>query len=67
MGAAGLLALIFALLFVFRMVRNEGLNAPVPVDDSAAKQGEPFPDPPPANSKPSQPAKPEKRPPLNER
>jgi hypothetical protein len=61
------LALVFALLLVFRMVRNEGLNAPVPVDDSAAKQGELFPDPPPADKNPKQPAKPEKRPPLNER
>jgi hypothetical protein len=68
LGAVGLLALVFALLVMFRMMRNEDqLRAPVPADDGGAQQGDVFPDPAPPNNKANQPPKPEKRPPLNER
>ena len=67
-GAACLLALLFVVLLMYRMMRNEdAANAPVPVDEVAAEQQKLFPDPPPANSKPSGPSKPDKPPPLNER
>jgi hypothetical protein len=68
-GVAGLLALVFALLVMYRMVSNEDAeNAPTPLDQpSVEQQQDLFPDPPPANSKPSEPAKPEKRPPLDEK
>jgi hypothetical protein len=66
-GVAGLLALVFALLLMYRVVRNEdSAGAPAPVDENAAEQQELLPDPPPA-SKANEPAKPDKRPPLDER
>ena len=67
-AAAGLLALVFAVVVMYRMVRTEdAINAPPPVDESLADRQVLLPDPPPEGSKPSQPAKPEKPPPLNER
>jgi hypothetical protein len=68
-GAAGLLALVFAVLLMYRVASNEdAANAPAPPDPAAAeKQQELFPRPTPTTSKASEPAKPEKPPPLNER
>ena len=67
-GAAGLLVLVFALLVMFRTGRNQDLvEAPAAVDESAAQPQDPFAVPPPANNDSNQPAKPEKKPPLNER
>lgn len=64
-GVAGLLVMLFAVLVMFRMMRNEDLmRAPVPVDEGAVKESDPFDIPPPASGKPAQP---EKRPPLNEK
>src|ERR1017187_5758305 len=66
-GIAGLLVLVFAMLVMYRLVANEdAANAPVPVEENAAPQEELLPDPAPA-SRPNQPAKPEKKPPLDER
>ena len=66
-GIAGLLALLFVMLVLYRMAKNEeAANAPVPVDENAPQQ-QLLPDSPPANSKANEPAKPDKRPPLNER
>jgi hypothetical protein len=70
-GIAGLLVLLFAMLVMYRLVRNEdAANAPVPVDEDAAPQPL-FPDPPPASTaddkaKPDEPAKPDKKAPLDE-
>ena len=67
-GVAGLLALVFAVILMYRMVRTEdAVNAPAPVDESLADRQVLLPDPPPAGSKPAEPPKPEKPPPLNER
>jgi hypothetical protein len=67
-GAAALMAILFVVFLMYRMVRNEdAANAPAPVDAVAAEQQKLFPDPPPANSKPAEPSKPDKPPPLNER
>ena len=67
-GAVGLMALLFVVLLMYRMVSNEdAANAPAPVDEAAAEQQKLFPDPPPANGKPAEPSKPDKPPPLNER
>src|ERR1035437_5005669 len=67
-GPAGLLALLFALLVMFRMMRNEDqLRAPLPTDDGTAQQGDVFQDPAPPNNKANQPPTPEKSPPPNER
>jgi hypothetical protein len=67
-GAACLMALLFVVLLMYRMMRNEdAANAPAPVDEVTAEQQKLFPDPPPANSKPAEPSKPDKPPPLNER
>ena len=55
------------MLVMYRLVANEdAANAPVPVEENAAPQEELLPDPPPA-SRPNEPAKPEKKPPLDER
>jgi predicted amidophosphoribosyltransferase len=65
-GIAGLFALLFAMLLMYRMATNEeDTNAPPPVDEDAQEQ--PLFRDPPADSKASEPAKPEKKPPLNER
>ena len=66
LGAVGLLVLLFGLLITFRTMRNEP-RVSVPVDESAAPQDSLSSEPPGANNAPSEPAKPEKRPPLNER
>jgi hypothetical protein len=66
-GVAGLLALVFAVFLMYRMVSNEDAAKAPPPPDPAATQQQLFPDPPPANSKASEPARPEKRPPLDER
>ena len=66
-GVAGLLAMAFVMLVLYRTVRNEdSANAPVPVDEKTAEQQQLFPDPA-AKGNTKRPAKPEKRPPLNER
>jgi hypothetical protein len=66
-GAACLMALLFVVLLMYRMMRNEdAANAPAPVDEVRAEQQKLFPDPPPPNSKPAPPSKPDKPPPLNE-
>ena len=74
-GFAGLLVLVFAMLVMYRLAKNEdAAKAPVPVDDADRKQ-ELFPDPPQASSanepakpaKPDAPDKPDKKPPLDER
>ena len=66
-GVAGLLALVFAVILMYRMVRIEdAVNTPAPVDESLADRQVLLPDPPPEGSKPSEPPKPEKPPPLNE-
>ena len=64
-GAAGLLALVFALLVAFHVV---GGRPPAPVAEGASQvhaleQAPPVEE----DSKPGPPPKPEKRPPLNER
>jgi hypothetical protein len=66
-GVAGVLALLFASLVVYRSVRNEGLvPAPVPIEEDVEQQKQAFfPDSQPAGST-TQPAKPEKRAPLDE-
>jgi hypothetical protein len=67
-GAVGLMALLFVVLLMYRMMSNEdAANAPAPVDEAAAGQQKSFPDPPPANSKSAGPSKPDKPSPLNER
>ena len=67
-GAVGLMALLFVAILMYRMMSNEdGANAPAPADDVTAEQQKLFPDPPPANSKPAEPSKPDKPPPLNDR
>jgi hypothetical protein len=66
-GAACAVALLFVVLLMYRVLRNEdAANAPVPVDEETAEQQLMVPDPP-ANSKPREPSKPDKPPPLNER
>jgi hypothetical protein len=66
-GFAGLLALVFAALVMYRMAANEeDANAPPTVDENATQQQPLFPDPPPSNTTSSEPTKPEKKPPLNE-
>jgi hypothetical protein len=56
------------MLVMYRMVRNEDLtNAPLPTDEGAAQQQGLLPNSPPSNRPSNQPAKAEKRPPLNER
>ena len=66
-GIVGLLALVFAMLVMYQLVANEdAANAPVPVEENADQQQDPFRDPPRA-SRPDEPAKPEKKPPLDER
>ena len=66
-GAACLMALLFVVLLMYRMMRNEdAANAPAPVDEVTAEQQRLFPDPPPPDSKPAPPSKPDKPPPLNE-
>ena len=66
-GIAGLLVLVFAMIVMYQLVANEdAANAPVPAKENAAPQDELLPDPPPA-SRPNEPAKPEKKPPLDER
>jgi hypothetical protein len=63
-----LMALLFIVLLMYRMMTNEdAANAPAPVDQATAEEQAILPDPPPANSKPSEPSKPDKPPPLNER
>src|SRR5450631_137491 len=68
-GVAGLLALVFAVLVIYQMVSNEdAANAPAPPDPATAEKQEAlFSDPTPAKAQASEPAKPEKRPPLDER
>ena len=65
-GIAGLLVLVFAMIVMYQLVANEdAANAPVPVDQNAAQQPL-IPDSPPESSS-DEPAKPEKKPPLDER
>jgi hypothetical protein len=65
-GIAGLLVLLFAMLVMYKVMANEdAANAPVPVDENADKQQELFRDPPPASSA-TEPAKPDRKPPLDE-
>jgi hypothetical protein len=67
-GAACLMALLFVVLLMYRMMTNEdAANAPAPVDQATAEEQAILPDPPPAGSKPTEPSKPDKPPPLNER
>jgi hypothetical protein len=66
-GAVGLMALLFVVLLMYRMMSNEdAAHAPAPVDEAAAEQQKLFPDPPPPNGKPAESSKPENPPPLNE-
>ena len=66
-GIAGPLVLLLAMFVMYQLVANEdAANAPVPVEVNAAPQEQLLPDPPPA-SHPTEPAKPEKKPPLDER
>ena len=66
LGIAGLLVLVFAMVVMYKVVANENAaKAPVPVDENAARQQELFPDPPPASTA-NEPAKPDKKPPLDE-
>jgi hypothetical protein len=66
-GVTGLLAMVFVMLVLYRMVRNEdAVNATLPPDDATARQQQLFPDAT-AKGQAKKPAKPEKRPPLNER
>src|ERR1017187_3682928 len=65
-GIAGLLVLVFVMLVMYRLAKNEqAAKAPVPIDENADRQQELFPDPPPAR-RPNEPTKPEKKPPLDE-
>jgi len=66
LGAVGFLVLLVGLLITLRTMRNEP-RVSVPVDENAAQQDSFSSEPPGANNAPSEPAKPEKRPPLNER
>jgi hypothetical protein len=62
------LALVFVLFLMYQMAANEdAANAPAPVDEATAEQHAILPDTPPANTKPAEPSKPDKPPPLNER
>ena len=64
-GIAGALALVFVMLVMYRLARNEdAANAPVPVDQNAAQQPL-FPDSPPESSS-EEPAKLDKNAPLEE-
>jgi hypothetical protein len=66
-GAFGLLALLFVVLLMYRMMNNEeASNALAPLDEATAEEQVILPGPP-ANTKPSKPSKPDKPPPLNER
>jgi hypothetical protein len=63
-GTAGLLLLVFVMLVMYRMAKNEeAARVPALMDENAPQQ-QLFRNPPPANSKANEPAK---RPPLNER
>jgi hypothetical protein len=67
-GTVGLLVLVFAVLVMYRLVKNEDVeNTILPPDPSTAETHELFPDPPADKGKDSEPAKAEKPPPLNER
>ena len=66
-GIAGLLVLVFAMIVMYQVVANEdAANTPTPVKENTAPREELLPDPPP-DSRPHEPAKPEKKPPLDER
>ena len=66
-GIAGLMALVFAALVMYKMAANEeDANAPLTVDQNATQQQPLFPDPPPTNSNSHEPTKSDKKPPLNE-
>lgn len=65
-GAAGLLVLAFVMALMYFSARNVDLqNAPAQVDGDAPQDI--MVKTPPDNGKPAEPAKPEKRPPLNEK
>ena len=62
------MGLLFVLFLMYQMVTNEdAVNAPAPVDEAAAEQQAIPRDPPPAGTRPAEPSKPDKPPPLNER
>lgn len=64
-GTVGILALVFAMLLMYRTVADEdAATAPVTMEDTG--QDDLLPDPPPDN-RTKEPAKPEKPPPLNDR
>ena len=57
-GVAGLLALVFAVILMYRMVSSEGCGqAPAPVDEIPRRPAGTLPDPP-AGQQPSQPNRP---------
>jgi hypothetical protein len=67
-GAAGLILMMFVMLVMYRSVRNEdAATAPVAVEENADRQQDPMVPEPAANSSAKPAAKPEKRPPLDER
>jgi hypothetical protein len=69
-GVIGILVLVFALLVMYRMVRDEDImNGPPPVDPNAAPLAvdELGPGTSATDHSPEEPAKAEKPPPLNER
>jgi hypothetical protein len=67
-GAAGLILMMFVMLVMYRSVRNEdAATAPVTVEENGARQQDPMVREPPDGSRAKPAAKPEKRPPLNER
>jgi hypothetical protein len=67
-GVAGVLALLFVLGLMWRMVANEEFaKAPVLVDDASTRQEEILPEIPPDDGKAKKPEEPAKRPPLDDR
>jgi ribosomal protein L11 len=67
-GAAGLILMMFVMLVMYRSVRNEdAATAPVTIEENADRQPDPMVPEPPADSTAKPAAKPDKRPPLDER
>ena len=67
-GAAGLILMMFVMLVMYRTARNEDApTAPAAVEENADRQQDPMVPEPAAGSSAKPAAKPEKRPPLNER
>ena len=65
-GVGGVSALLFVVLLMWLVVRNEDLqNAPVPVDEQTQAQQEILPETSKQAEKDTKPPEPEKQPPLN--